>query len=96
MRKPLLLIMLLLLLGTWFSSCSTDVDLYADYKDTAIVYGLIDAKADTNYVKITRAFCSTNDHPINAFEVAPIYDSSNYPGKLDAYFLELKSSQGQP
>lgn len=78
-----------------FVSCSTDVDIYADYKDTAVIYGLIDAKADTNYVKITRAFCSTNDHPINAFEVAPIYDSSNYPGKLEAYFLELKSSQSQ-
>lgn len=78
-----------------FVSCSTDVDIYADYKDTTVIYGLIDARADTNYVKITRAFCGTNDNPINAFEVAPIYDSSNYPDKLDAYFLELKSSQGQ-
>ncbi len=92
MKNRLLLVLMALIV---FGSCSTDVDLYADYKDTAIVYGLIDAKADTNYVKITRAFCSTNDHPINAFEVAPIYDSSNYPGKLDAYFLELKSTSGQ-
>lgn len=73
-------------------SCSTDVDIYADYKDTAIVYGLIDAKADTNYVKITRAFCGTNDDPVNAIEAALVYDSSNYPGKLDVFIEELKSS----
>ena len=84
------------LLALVFCSCSTDVDLYADYKDTPVIYGLLNAQADTNFIKITRAFCGTNDNPINAFEVAPIYDSSNYPGKLDAFFVELKSVQGQP
>lgn len=34
------------------ASCSTDVDLYNDYKDIPVVYGLIDAQADTNYIKI--------------------------------------------
>ena len=77
-------------------SCSTDVDIYADYKDTAVVYGLIDAKADTNFVKITRAFCGTNDHPVNAFEAALVYDSSNYPGKLEVFVEEVKSSANQP
>lgn len=77
------------------ASCSTDVDIYADYKDTAIIYGLIDAKSDTNYVKITRAFCGTNDSPINALEVAPIVDSNNYPGKLDVFIEELKSDGNQ-
>ncbi len=79
-----------------FASCSTDVDLYADYKDVPVVYGLIDAAADTNYIKITKAFCSDNDHPINANDIALIYDSSNYSYKLDAFFMELKSTQGQP
>lgn len=79
-----------------FFSCSTDVDIYADYKEIPVVYGLIEAKADTNYVKITKAFCGTNDDPINALEAASIYDSSNYPGKLDAFIVELKSRGGQP
>ena len=83
------------MLALVFCSCSTDVDIYADYKDTAIIYGLIDANADTNYVKITRAFCGTNDDPINAFEAAMVYDSNNYPGKLDAYIEELKSDASQ-
>ena len=78
-----------------FGSCSTDVDIYADYKDTAVVYGLINARADTNYIKITRAFCGTNDNYINAFEAALVYDSSNYSGKLDVFIGELKSTGNQ-
>lgn len=84
------------LLALVLCSCSTDVDLYADYKDIPVVYGLLNASSDTNFVRITRAFCGDNDNPINAFEVALISDSSNYPGKLDAFFDELKSVQGQP
>jgi hypothetical protein len=75
-------------------SCSTDVNMYADYKDVAIVYAMIDPRADTNYVKITRAFCGSNDEPINANEVALIADSSNYPCKLEARIVELKSLNG--
>lgn len=92
--KNKLLITLLVLLALY--SCSTDVDIYADYKEIPVVYGLIEATSDTNYVKITKSFCGNNDNPINALEVAPIYDSSNYPGKLDAFIVELKSSHGQP
>lgn len=79
---------------TIFTSCSTDVDLYAEYKDVPIIYAMLNPKSDTNYVKITRAFCGTNDNPINANEVALIADSSNYPGKLDARIIELKSTHG--
>lgn len=75
-----------------FGSCKTDVDLYADYKDVAIIYAMIDHKVDTNYVKIIRAFCGTNDDPIDANEVALIADSSNYTGKLDARIIELHGS----
>lgn len=77
-----------------FTSCSTKVDLYADYKDIAIVYAMLNPKADTNYVKITRAFCGVNDDPINASEVALIADSCNYPCKLESYIIELKSRHG--
>jgi hypothetical protein len=77
-----------------FGACTTDVDLYADYKDTAIIYAMLNYKTDTNYVKITRAFCGTNDNPINANEVALIYDSSNYDEKLDVRLYEYKSTHG--
>lgn len=75
-----------------FNACSTKVELYADYKDIPVIYGLINSSVDTNFVKINRAFSSSNDHPINAMEVALIADSSNYPGKLKAYLLELRKS----
>ena len=93
MKTVRLLLEVILFLAT-FACCSTDVELYADYKDVPIIYGLLDYQADTNYIKITRAFCGTNDDPINAKEVALIADSSNYPGKLDARLIELKSTIG--
>ncbi len=71
-----------------FSSCSTDVDLYADYKDITIVYGLLDAGQDTNFVKITKAFLG----PGNALEIAKDPDSSNYAGKLNVMLQGRKNS----
>ena len=65
-------------------SCSTDVDLYADYNEKPIIYGLLDARADTNFIKITRAFYVEG----NANQVALNPDSSNYPGKLDVRLVE--------
>ncbi len=75
-------------------SCSTDVDLYAEYKEVPVIYCMLNPRVDTNYLKITRAFCGTNEDPINANEVALIYDSSNYPCKLDARIIELESRNG--
>lgn len=68
----------------FFNACSTDVDLYADYKDITIVYGVLDADADTNFVKINKAFLGPGD----ATHISQIPDSSNYPGKLDARIVE--------
>ena len=70
------------------------MDLYADYKDVPIIYGMLNSRADTNYVKITRAFCGTNDNSIDANEVALISDSSNYAEKLDVRIVELKNAYG--
>ena len=70
-----------------FNACSTDVDLYADYKDITVVYGLLDPGKDTNYVKINKAFLG----PGNALDIALIADSCNYPGKLDAKIIEYRA-----
>ena len=71
-----------------FNACTTDVDLYADYKDIMVVYGLLDSGADTNYIKINKAFLG----PGNAYDIALIDDSCNYPGKLDAKIIEYRAS----
>lgn len=92
--KKLFLSLSLLACMAMFNACSTDVELYADYKDIPVIYGLLDATVDTNYVRINRAFSSSNDHPINAYEVALIADSCNYPGKLDARIIGYKIGFG--
>ena len=77
-------------------SCSTDVDIYTGYyKDTTIVYGVIDVANDTNFIRIVRAFSGNNDASFNANEIALIEDSSNYPGKLDARLFEYKKVSGE-
>ena len=71
-------------LAALFFACSTDVDLYAEYEEKPVVYGLLDPDADTNFIKITRTFYVKDD----AYQVAANPDSSNYPGKLDVRMIE--------
>ena len=78
----------------FFNACTTDVELYSDYKDIPIIYGLLDSSQDTNFIRINRAFSGSNDHPINAAEVSLIADSCNYPGKLRAYIVEYTQAYG--
>lgn len=93
MKKSFLSLSLAVLLGV-LASCSTKVDLYADYKDIPVIYGLIDATADTNVIKIVRAFSGSDEASIDATQVALIPDSCNYPGKLDARIVEYKNVYG--
>lgn len=82
MKKAFLL--LCLPFALFLASCSTDINIYADFKEVPVVYGLLDANADTNYIKITRAFYAQGD----AYQSAINPDSCNYPGKLDVRIIE--------
>ena len=62
------------------NNCSTDFDLYADYKVVPIVYCIADISDDTTWIKITKVFYG----PGNVRLMAQNPDSSNYPYKLDA------------
>ena len=95
MKKLQIFLSTIIMIGI-FASCSTKVDIYADYKDVAIIYAMLNPRSDTNFVKITHAFCGTNDNYIDANEVALIADSSDYPGKLDARIIELRNTHGGP
>ena len=94
MKHTFSAIALLFSFAIFFNSCNTRVDLFAEYKDIPIVYGLLDATQDTNFVKIIRAFSNNNENPISAAEIALIADSSNYPGKLDARLVEIDRIYG--
>ena len=88
MKRTFLTFFVITLIALFFNSCSTDVDLYAEYKHITVVYGLLDYKKDTNYVKINKAFLG----PGNALDIALIADSCNYPGKLNAKIKEYRAS----
>lgn len=82
--KPFSVALLMLLI---ISSCSTDVDIYADYEDITIVYGLMDSSDDTTFLKITKAFLG----PGNALVIATKPDSSNYNYKLNVKMKGIKN-----
>ena len=66
-------------------SCNEKIDLIGDFKETAVVYGLLDHSDSMHYVKITRAFIG----PGNALEIAQIEDSS-YFDAVDATIEEIQ------
>ncbi|MBC8319450.1 MAG: hypothetical protein H8E34_01875 [Bacteroidetes bacterium] len=67
--------------------CSTDFDMYAEYKDITIIYGMADISEDTTWVKITKAYTG----PGNALLIAQNPDSNNYPYKLSAKLVGKKN-----
>ncbi len=58
-----------------FSACSTDFDISADYEETIVVYGLMDASKDTQYIRISRGYISDDR---SALEIALEPDSIYY------------------
>jgi hypothetical protein len=58
----------------FLTSCSEEVNLNGDFKETAVVYGLLDHADSIHFIKITRAFIG----PGNSLEIAQIPDSSYF------------------
>ena len=77
---------------TVFTSCNSDLEVNAPYKDIAIVYGLLNQADSTHYIKINKAFLGQAD----ANNMAKIPDSSDYGDILDVNIVETKrpASQG--
>ena len=74
------------------SRCTTKVDLNAPYASVPIVFGLLDAELDTQWVRINRTWLGEGDQNIYAL----IQDSSEYENsRLQARFLEVYPN-GQP
>lgn len=69
---------------SFFYSCSEKVNLVGDFKETAVVYGLLDHSDSIHFIKITRAFIG----PGNALELAKIPDSS-YFNQVEATVSEF-------
>lgn len=77
------------LLLTLLFACKTDVDTNAPWKETAVIYGLIDAKLPYQTFKISKTYQNGSG---NALDYAKIADSIYYkPDQLDIQLLELDS-----
>ena len=74
------------------SACSTDLDVVGDYKETMVVYGLLDQAQDTQYVKINKAFLGAG----NAFEYAQIKDSVQFVNALSVELKRYKNGVHMP
>ena len=85
--KKILLALILISGLHLLNSCTTDFDLYAEYKNISVVYSLLDISDDTSWIKITKAYTG----PGNALLIAQIPDSSNYSYKLNVKLTGVKN-----
>ena len=83
MKKIFILLSIFVFL---FISCETDFDVNAEWKETTVVYGLLDASADTQYIKINKAYLGEGD----AMMMAQYSDSINFnPNDLEVKLHKL-------
>jgi len=68
-------IIILAFTGTLFHSCSTDVELTADWKQTTIIYGLLNQYDNVQYVKVYKTFL---DPILKPADMAQVFDSLYY------------------
>ncbi|MFA5783191.1 MAG: hypothetical protein WC868_13065 [Bacteroidales bacterium] len=86
MKKILFITVTVLLL---YSSCKTDFEINAEWKDITVVYGLLNQKDSIHYIKINKAFLGDG----NALTMATNPDSCTYPpGILDVWVEEWKNN----
>lgn len=78
------IILVILLLG--LSSCKDKFNINGDAKESAIVYGLLDPSEEIHFIKITKAFVTSD----NNLDVAAIADSS-YFNSVEGTVQEYKN-----
>ena len=86
MRKILIIFSALAVL---FTACETDFNVNAAWEETIVVYGLLDASTDTQYIRINKAYLGEGD----AIMMAQYSDSINFnPSSLDVLIYKLESN----
>ena len=74
------------------SSCSTKLDVIGNYKETMVVYGLLDPSQSKQYIKINKAFLGEG----NAIDFAKIKDSTQYVNSLSVKIIRLSDGAEFP
>lgn len=83
MNKIALIIAIFILIA----GCKTDIDVIAPWKETTVVYGLLNQSDTAHYIKINKAFLGEG----NALEMAQVKDSSNYNNQLQVVVERWKN-----
>ncbi len=65
-------------------SCETDFDVIADYKEVAVVYGLLNQNDTIHYLRISKAFLGEG----NALTYAKVADSSSFGADINVVLSE--------
>ena len=69
-------------------SCKNEIDITDDWRETMVVFGLLNQADTAQYIKINKAFLGEED----AFVMAGIYDSSNY-AQVDCVMERWRNNQ---
>ena len=67
------------------SSCSTDLDVTGNYKETMVVYGLLDQSQPKQYIKINKAFLIEG----NALQYAQEKNATQYENSLNVVLKRI-------
>lgn len=83
--------LLLIPIGLGFFACNNEVDLTGNYKDTPVVFCLLNPTDSAHYIRIQKAFLVDG----NVLETAKIPDSLKYdPADLDVKVIESNATTG--
>jgi hypothetical protein len=82
--KKFLRLFILFIIPVSFLSCETDFDVIADYKEVAIVYGLLNQNDTIHYLRINKAFLGEG----NALTYAQVADSSSFGADIKVVLTE--------
>src|ERR1035438_4039890 len=77
LKKNIKLILIVAVFSTIFS-CKNTLDINAPWKETTVVYGLLNVHDSVQYIKINKAFLGNG----NEFTYAKVADSINYGNVL--------------
>ncbi|MBR5027718.1 MAG: hypothetical protein IKX51_00720, partial [Bacteroidales bacterium] len=72
--KTMRLLPLALIFGVFFTACDNEFSPNAEWKETMVVYSLLDQDEDTTWVRVQKCFLGEGD----MLAMTSIMDSSNY------------------
>ena len=87
--RPLILLLSLLIVLRLLPSCSTEIDVTADWKETTFVMALLRTDEQEHFIRIHKAFL---DKERDAFVIASIQDSIYYKN-LSVKVLKQRNNQ---